>query len=736
MSHQGRGRSRQGRPWLLMALFVLLTLSFAIAVGGCGGDGDESADIPAFEAEELTDQAEEDWPTVGGSFANDRYSELDEINTENVGQLKGVWKTDLRNSGVEAKYSGESQPVVWNGVIYVSTGANDVFAVDVETGRILWQYQGNLDPDISTVCCGWLNRGVALGDGKVFQGQLDGKVVALDAQTGRRLWTRQLVRWQTGQTITAAPIYADGRIYIGVVGADFGTRSFLEALDANTGKSVWRYYTIPARGEPGGASWPQDSDAYLRGGGAIWQAPAYDPELGLLYFSTGNAGPDWDGSVRPGDNKWTVSIVAVEAETGEHRWGYQMVHHDIWDLDAASPVVLFEGSDGRPGVAQAGKTGWIYMLDRRNGRPLYGIDEKPVPQDPRQHTAKTQPIPRNGRFLPHLPIPQAEVDRIQKSLPEDLKDMKVIPMTEVYQPPGVGKTMVAFRPGPQGGVNWQPISYNPETDMFYICSAVQTAGETAVLGSKWKEGQIYIGGIIAGFAWTDSWGTFTAINALNGNVAWQKRFDDACYSGTATTKGNLVFNGRNTGELQAYDARNGTLLWSFQTGAGANNTPTIFEHDGKQYVVFLSQGNSLQGTEHGDELWLFGLDGEIEPPKADSDAAAEDQEHAGLGEGEGAEGQQGEEDDGEAEPGPREPAQGDAEEGRPVFANNCSSCHGAQGQGGNGGPAITEPMSIADIADQVANGGDGMPPFKDQLTQKQINDVSSYVAERIQGQSR
>ena len=366
------------------------------------------------------------------------------------------------------------------------------------------------------------------------------------------------MRWQEGQTITAAPIYADGKIYLGVVGADLGTRAFLEAMDAETGESVWRYYTIPAPGQPGGDSWPEGTDAYLRGGGAVWQAPAYDPDLGLLYFSTGNAGPDWDGSVRAGDNKWAVSIVAVEADTGTFKWGYQMVHHDIWDLDAASPVVLFNASDDRKGVAQAGKTGWLYMLDRETGEPLYGIDETPVKQDPVQKTAATQPIPRNGEFIPHeFPTPQCEIDRITKSLTPEQKNLKVVPQTANYDPPGRDGTLVAFMPGPQGGVNWQPISYNPETNMFYICSAVQTAGEMATPGSKWTEGQFYIGGVIAGAAWTESTGTFTAIDALSGERKWQKEFPDACYSGTSTTKGNLVFLGRNNGELEAYDARDG-----------------------------------------------------------------------------------------------------------------------------------------------------------------------------------
>jgi quinohemoprotein ethanol dehydrogenase len=700
----------------LVAGFLVLFALVLAAAAGCGGDG-ESADVPAFEADDLTDTADKNWPTVGGSFANDRYSELDEIDTENVDELKGVWHTNLRNSGVEAKYSGESQPVVYNGVIYVTTGANDVFAVDVESGDILWQYKANLDQKISTVCCGWLNRGVAIGDGKVFQGQLDGKVVALNAKTGQKIWTRQLVNWEEGQTITAAPIYADGRVYIGVVGADLGTRGFLEALDANTGQSMWRYYTIPAPGEPGGDSWPQNTDAYLHGGAAIWQAPAYDPDLGLLYFSTGNAGPDWDGSVRPGDNKWAVSIVAVEAETGTFRWGYQMVHHDIWDYDAASPVVLFDASDGREGVAQAGKTGWLYMLDRETGKPLYGIDEKPVKQDPVQHTAATQPIPRNGEFTPHRPVPPAEVERIKKALTPEQKNLKVVPQQAMYDPPGRNGTLVANFPGPQGGVNWQPISYNPETDMFYICSAAQTAGAMAVPGQEWKEGQYYIGGVIVGAAWTESSGTFTAIDALSGRRVWQKRFPEACYAGTSTTKGNLVFLGRNNGELEAYDARNGSRLWKFQTGAGANNTATIFEHKGKQYVLFLSQGNSLQATPHGDELWLFGLDGTLGPAEAPGGGAGT--EHGGEEGGEQA-----------------GPEQGNAEAGQSVYANNCSGCHGARGTGGNGGPDISNPLTLTQIIAQVTNGGGGMPAFEGQLDQQQISDVAAYVFEEIQGQQR
>ena len=434
--------------------------------------------MPAFAAGDLAEPAGDNWPTAGGSLANDRYSSLDEIDTSNVKQLQGVWKTDLRNSGTEAKYSGESQPVVYNGVIYVTTGKNDVFAVDVETGKILWQYEGNLDQKIDTICCGWLNRGVAIGDGKVYQGQLDGKVVALDAKTGDVVWTRQLVKWQDGQVITAAPVYADDRVYIGVVGADLGTRGFLEALDPDDGKSIWRYYTVPAPGEPGGDSWPA-GDAYLHGGGAIWQAPAYDPDLGLLYFATGNAGPDWDGSVRQGDNEWTASIVAIEAETGKFRWGFQQVHHDIWDYDAASTAVLFDASDGRRASRRLGRPAGSTCSTARPASRSTGSTRSrcrrirsSTPRRPSRSlaTARSSRTARSRR---------ARSTRIKKSFTPQMKGLEIVPAQEIFTPPGLGE-FVAIMPGPQGGVNWNPISYNPETNHFYICSAVQTTGEMSI----------------------------------------------------------------------------------------------------------------------------------------------------------------------------------------------------------------------------------------------------------------
>src|SRR3954469_21348768 len=269
---------------------------------------------PAFSSDDLTAEPSEDWITNGGSTWNERYSPLDQIDTESVKQLKGVWLTHLRGSATAAKYSAEGQPLEYKGVIYVPTGADEVFAVLASTGEILWEYKGDLDQTISTVCCGWDNRGVALGDGRVYVGRLDGTLVALDQRTGQQAWKTTVYPWQQGGTITSAPLYYDGLVITGVSGGEFGIRGRVTAFDADTGNEVWRFYTT----KPG--TW--GGDAYTHGGAPVWQTPSLDPKLGLMYFSTGNASPDLDGSKRPGDNLYAASIVAVDAKTGAYRWHY------------------------------------------------------------------------------------------------------------------------------------------------------------------------------------------------------------------------------------------------------------------------------------------------------------------------------------------------------------------------------------------------------------------------------
>ncbi len=359
------GRVRPVSEGLLLGLILCWTSLGSAQVT-------EIEPAPAFSGERLVMLPTGDWITNGGNAYNQRYSPLDEIDRDNVEDLRGVWRARLGGSGVASKYSGEAQPIVYDGVVYIVTGADDVFAVGVDSGEVLWSYEANLDQAIDTICCGWTNRGVALGAGKVFAGQLDGKLVALDQRTGAVVWSTQAERWEEGFSITSAPLYYDGLVITGFAGAEFGVRGRVKAYDADDGTLAWTFYTGPGPGEIGHDTWPQDNDVYLYGGATVWQTPAVDPALDLIYFSTGNPGPDFNGAIRPGDNLFSTAIVAVDGHTGEYRWHFQQVHHDIWDYDAPSPVVLFDieiDGEMRRALAEPSKTGWVYILDRRPANP-------------------------------------------------------------------------------------------------------------------------------------------------------------------------------------------------------------------------------------------------------------------------------------------------------------------------------------------------------------------------------
>jgi alcohol dehydrogenase (cytochrome c) len=505
-------------------------------------------------------------------------------------------------------------------------------------------------------------------------------------------------------------------VIVGGSGGEFSLRGRVTAYDAKTGKQKWRFWTIPGPGETGHDTWPADNDAWKTGGAPVWQTPAVDPELGLLYFSTGNASPDLNGSKREGDNLFTASIVAVDAKTGKYRWHYQQVHHDIWDYDGPSPVVLFD-VDGKKGLAQASKTGWLYLLDRETGKPLLPIPEQPVPQNAAQKTSATQPIPSYPPFIPQ-DVTAEHVQAVKELAKAGAqKGKKVIRAKEMYTAFDE-KAITVVVPGPQGGTNWQPTSYNPETEMFYVCAQAAYSGLTLApeLLPEAKQGKVPdIGGAFVTTGFGDHPGYFSAIDAKTGEIKWQKRWPESCYSGSTTTGGGLVFVGRNSGHLEAYDAETGDLKWSFQTGAGANSTATVFEQDGKERLLFLAGGNALAATPHGDNLWLFGLDGTME-------------ELQGVGQGEGT---------GHAGETPAEPSDsknGDAAAGKTVWTANCSGCHGLAGTGGNGGPDLTRIPTAANaerVTAQVTNGGGGMPAFKGVLSPKEIRDVTAYVVQEI-----
>jgi alcohol dehydrogenase (cytochrome c) len=547
----------------------------------------------AQRAPDLRKPAGKEWLTIGGDWHNTRYSTLTQINVDNVKNLKAAWVSHL-GSGLGQKYSFEGTPIVREGILYIATGNDDVFALDGKSGALIWERRSGIEQNISTVCCGWDNRGVAIGDGKVFLGQLDGTFVALDIKTGKEVWRTELARWQDGYTITAAPLFYNGVIYSGISGGDRQARGFLAALDAKTGKEKWRFWTVPAPGEFGAETWPKPNDpdpvkanAWKHGGANIWQTPAIDPDLGLIYFSTGQPGPQavGVGANRPGDNLFSSSIVAVTLD-GKYAWHFQQVHHDLWDFDCPSPVILFEQMyDGRmrKGIAEACKTGWIYILDRTNGNPLIGIDEKPVEQEPRSATAPTQPFPRGDAVMPQCPQPLAGWA-----------------IKCIFGAPWDTPTLMS--PGGNGGVNWAPMAYSPRTNYFYVAAADRPAARIAP-GS----GRVAPPAFGAKYA-----GTLTAVDSRTNRIAWQKRtpYSIGQGSGALVTASDLLFHGQPDGHFQAYDARNGEFLWQWQTGAGADAPAITYEIDGVQFLAIAAGGLATQtASTNGDMVWAFSLKG-------------------------------------------------------------------------------------------------------------------------------
>jgi len=683
------------------------------AQGKRGGEHD-------FSAATLTAPPTTSWPTNGGNLYNQRYSPLTAINRANVTQLKGVWRARLSGSGTAPQYSGFAAPLVYDGVAYVSTGANDVFALSIDTGDILWQYAANLDPNITSVCCGWNNKGVAISEDTVFIGRLDGRLVALDRATGKVAWSIQAERWQESFSITAAPLYVNpstslrtgGMVVIGFAGGDRGTRGRLKAYDAKDGRLIWTFYTIPGPGEPGHETWPKDNDAWKYGGAAIWQTPAIDPEIGLIYFSTGNAAPDYNGAFRAGDNLYAASMLAIDAATGTYRWHFQQVHHDIWDYDAVNPVVLMDVNVGgriRKAIAEVGKTGWAYILDRETGKPLIGIDERPVPQEPRQATAATQPFPRGDAVVPQI----IEIAPEGHALVNDGRIFT----------PFVGTDVTLVAPGIWGGASWPPSAYDPVQQHLYVCASSVVNGYTGGGDPKLVPpfNGAYLGGATV-FTRVARTGIIAALDVTTNRLAWRYQWPEQCYSGVLATGGGLLFVGRSDGRLTALDSATGKQLWEFQTGAGMHAPVSTFDHRGKQYVLAFSAGSALIGSARGDSVWLFGLDGTLPPAQPGAPASRSTAVAAPPA-------------DAPATASPRVAAANLAA-GQQLYRQACVVCHGEDGKGGHGaGAPLVGVKDLAAAIQTVTAGRNDMPPFRTTFTPDQIRDVSAYVVEALAGHS-
>jgi quinohemoprotein ethanol dehydrogenase len=658
-----------------------------------------------ISVDELAAQPTSNWLTHGGSLSNQHYSPLDKIDRSNVANLKGIWRVHLDGSGIGPRFSNEAQPLVHNGVAYIVTGENDAFAVNLKNGAMLWKYEASLPADLGkSICCGWSNRGLALGDGKVFVGRLDSKLVALDQLTGKVAWEVQAAPWQEGYSITGAPLFYDGNVIVGFAGAEYGIRGVVKAFSADTGEERWAFHTVPGPGEFGHDTWPQNSSVWEHGGGSVWNTPAVDPASNLLYFATGNPGPGSNGAVRAGDNLFTASVVAIDPRSGEYRWHFQEVHHDIWDYDGANPVVLFDveiAGVQRKAVAHAGKTGWVYILDRLTGEPLIGIEERAVPQEPTQLTAATQPFPTGDAFVPQY------VD----VAPEGAE---LVNSGKIFTPFGPTTTTM-IQPGTAGGANWPPSAYDPVRQTLFICGTESAmtlggGGDPTMPIPERRDGNFFIGGKMGAVSKVQR-GMVAAMDMTTNTLKWHYRWAETCFSGFTATAGGLLFVGRNDGRMTALDSDTGKELWSFMTDAGLNAPVAVFEDSGKQYVLAYSAGNFFAGSTRGDSLWLFGLEGTMDEVTqseiTQSDNGASSQTAAGE----------------TATTGDPNLASGEA-----IYKSTCLPCHGADGLGGhNGAKPLNSLKSINQAVDTVRNGRNDMPKFNGVLTQQQILDVGAFV---------
>jgi len=536
------------------------------------------------------------WSTVGGDLGNSRYSSLAQINAQNVTKLGAAWISEK----VGPPPSSRAMPVIDDGLLFL-TAPPFVTAVDLTTGKISWQYR--LAPDTAPgapVAGSPAREGVAVGGGMVFVGLSDSHLVALSEKTGELVWKTSLIDPAGSFTggPSGAPLYADGLVSIGTNG-DNGNRGQIIALDAKTGREAWRFFVVPAPGEPGSETWPKNN-SWKRGGGAVWLVGAYDPELGLVFYATGNGVPQYGGENRAGDNLYLCSIVALDSKTGKLRWHYQVIRHDIWEADIAEAPVLFEAQvDGKPrkAIAAMRTDGYLFMVDRVTGRPLGKIEDRPVPQDAFQKTAATQPYPVGAE--PALPDCG---DWKKQTLPRGFE------LGCFFTPATIGKENVI---APVYGMRATPMAFDPQTRFFYV---------TGNAGLQWFRRaedpdffSLTFNSRVPGINKL-SYGVLAAIDSRTDKIAWKKEFHGARPSGALATAGGLVFQMAGDGNIQAYDAKDGSLLWQFQTGVASGSPPIAFENGGDEYIATIVGG----------AVWAFKLGGTLPARPAPPIASQED----------------------------------------------------------------------------------------------------------------
>ena len=552
--------------------------ALALAVGGAGAQEIRSATKygnMSIVSQDLLDRASSDasnFLLTNGNYAQTRYYPNSQINTGNVARLHAAWifQTDVRESL-------ETSPIVVNGVMYVTTSFDHVYALDARTGEELWHYRHRLGP-VTTYCCGPNNRGVAIDGNTVYLATLDSKLLALDAKTGKRLWSTDVADPELGYSETMAPTVVAGKVLLGTNGGEYGIRGFVKAFDATSGKLLWTFNTtaedskgVWATTDATGrdmhrdiaaekATYAKNGDPYKTLGGGVWQNPAVDLKRNRIYFAVGNPSPDLAGSVRPGDNLYTDSLVAVDLDTGKYVCHFQYISHDVWDLDAVSPPVLVKVADKNgqmvDGVLQAGKTGHIYV-NKADDCSLIRFSEAMVPQE----NMWTLPTAEGARMLP----------------------------------------------GANGGVEWSPLATDPTQHLAYAINLHQPMTYT-VENAAYPSGKLWLGGAFKVIASEEQWGNITAVDYDTGRIQWQVKTPQPMIGGILATAGGLVFTGEGNGYFRAYDSKTGANLWSFQAGAGVNAPPSSYTVEGKQYVVVGAGGNAQLDYKRGNSIVAFTLD--------------------------------------------------------------------------------------------------------------------------------
>jgi alcohol dehydrogenase (cytochrome c) len=507
----------------------------------------------------------ENWLTYNGSYASTHHSLLSELHPGNVKnlQLQWVWQSNSPDKI-------QAAPLVVDGVMYLTDPPNDVVALDARTGRVFWRYTHNLPPGVLP-CCGRVNRGLAILNNTLYFGTLDARLIALDASTGRKRWDTVVANYKDSYSLTAAPLAIKDKILIGPAGGELGIRGFVAAYDANTGREVWRFKTIPEPGEPGHDTWAGDS--WKHGGGPIWLTGSYDPELNLTYWGTGNPGPDWNPDMRKGDNLYTDSVVALDADTGKLKWHFQFTPNDAMDFDAAQIPVLtnlqWKGRE-RKTMLWGNRNGFFYVLDRSSGEFLLG--------EPFVKQTWATGLDERGR-----------------------------PMKAPGMAPSARGTLLY--PGVQGGTNWYAPSFSPITKLFYMTTWDDYSGVYYSWHQEYEAGKWFAGGSVRAdvpavrrvepktFPTEAGYGAIRAFDPLTGKRVWEYKMTDVSDSGLLTTTTNLLFSGSREGHFFALDARDGKLLWRRYLGGQTAGTPITWSVNGRQYVT----------VPNGHGVFTFGL---------------------------------------------------------------------------------------------------------------------------------